>query len=89
MNSIIESAKKLCDELNATFLYIITDDAKFIDSMLQAQPDIKTIIATCDPKIQKLLRDKEISVKKLSREPLKGRNRHHEPGKGTSCICLG
>jgi DNA integrity scanning protein DisA with diadenylate cyclase activity len=72
MNSIVESAKKLCDDLNATFLYIITDDAKFIDSMMQAQPDIKTVIATCDPKLQKLLRDKEIKVKKLSREPRKG-----------------
>ena len=72
MNSIVESAKKLSDELNATFLYVITDDAKFIDSMMQAQLDIKTVIATCDPKLQKLLRDKEIKVKKLSREPLRG-----------------
>jgi DNA integrity scanning protein DisA with diadenylate cyclase activity len=72
MNSIIESAKKLCEDYNASLLYIITDDAEFIDSIMQAIPETKTIIATCDPKIQKLLRDKEIKVKKLSREPLRG-----------------
>lgn len=72
MKSFIDSAKKLCEDHNASFLYVITDDAKFIDSITQAVPEIKTIIATCDPKIQKLLRDKEINVKKLSREPLRG-----------------
>ena len=72
MNSIIESAKKLCNENKATFLYVICDDAKFIDAVIQAVPKIKTIIATCDPKLQKLLRDKEIKVKKLSAEPLRG-----------------
>jgi DNA integrity scanning protein DisA with diadenylate cyclase activity len=72
MKSVIESVKKLSDDHNASFLYVITDDAEFIDSITKAVPEIRTIIATCDPKIQKLLRDREIKVKKLSREPLRG-----------------
>jgi DNA integrity scanning protein DisA with diadenylate cyclase activity len=72
MNSLIESIKKMADDLEATFCYVITDDADFIDSVVLAVSHMKTIIATSDPKLQKLLRDKEIKVKKLSHSPLSG-----------------
>jgi DNA integrity scanning protein DisA with diadenylate cyclase activity len=39
---------------------------------MQVMPDIRTIIATSDGELHKLLRDKEIRVKKLSQAPLRG-----------------
>lgn len=72
MKPSFEVAEKLAKDVNATFLYVITNDAEFIDSLLQSMSHIPTIIATNDSELQKLLRDKEIKVKKLSNSPVKG-----------------
>jgi DNA integrity scanning protein DisA with diadenylate cyclase activity len=72
MNCLVDSAKKMADELNTTFCYVISDDTEIIDEILKAVSNKKTMIATSDHKLQKLLRDKEIKVKKLSRSPLRG-----------------
>ena len=62
----------MVEDLKVTFLYIITNESKLIDSVMKGIPDITTIIATSDPELQKLLRDKEVKVKKLSKSPLTG-----------------
>jgi DNA integrity scanning protein DisA with diadenylate cyclase activity len=72
MKPSFEVAKKLADDVKATFLYVITNDAEYIDSLLQSINHIPTIIATNDSELQKLLRDKEIKVKKLSNSPVPG-----------------
>jgi len=72
MKPCFEAAKKLANDLGATFLYVITNDAELIDDVKQSMPELPTIIATSDRKLQKLLRDKEIKVKKLSKSPLSG-----------------
>jgi DNA integrity scanning protein DisA with diadenylate cyclase activity len=74
MDCFVESAKRIADEMGATFLYIVTNDAGMIDSVTQELPDIPTLIATSDKKLAKILRDREMNVKKLSRSPLKGIN---------------
>ncbi|UCG69201.1 MAG: diadenylate cyclase [Thermoplasmata archaeon] len=72
MKPCFEVAEKLAKDVDATFLYVITNDAEFIDNLLQNMSHIPTIIATNDSDLQKLLRDKEIRVKKLSQSPMKG-----------------
>jgi diadenylate cyclase len=72
MKPCFEAAKKLANDLGATFLYVITNDAELIDAVKQSMPEMPTVIATSDRKLQKLLRDKEIKVKKLSKSPLTG-----------------
>jgi DNA integrity scanning protein DisA with diadenylate cyclase activity len=72
MKPCFEAAKKLANDLGATFLYVITNDAELIDAVKQSMPEMPTVIATSDRKLQKLLRDKEIKVKKLSKSPLRG-----------------
>ncbi|MEE9151706.1 MAG: diadenylate cyclase [Thermoplasmata archaeon] len=72
MNPCVEVAKKLANDLGATFLYVITNNAKIIDDMMVYLSDIPSIIATSDLELQKLLRDKEVKVKKLSKSPLRG-----------------
>ncbi len=72
MNPCVEAAKKIADSVEVTCLYIVTNEAKFIDGIMQSLPDIRTIVATSDQELQKLLRDKEIRVKKLSKHPLGG-----------------
>ncbi|UCF07578.1 MAG: diadenylate cyclase [Thermoplasmata archaeon] len=74
MDCFVESAKNVADEMDVTFLYVITNDAGFIDSICQEIPNISTLIATSDRKLSQLLRDREMSVKKLSKSPLKGIN---------------
>ncbi|MCK5644426.1 MAG: hypothetical protein KAJ19_26740, partial [Gammaproteobacteria bacterium] len=70
----MESAKRVANEMDATFLHIVTNDAGMIDSVTQELPNIPTLIVTSDRKLAKLLRDREMNVKKLSRSPLKGIN---------------
>jgi diadenylate cyclase len=72
MKPCFEAAKKLANDMGATFLYVITNDADLMDDLMQSLPEMPTIIATSDRKLQKLLRDKEIKVKKLSKSPLRG-----------------
>ena len=72
MKPCVEVAKKLANDLGATFLYVITNNAEIIDDMMVHLFDIPAIIATSDLELQKLLRDKEIKVKKLSKSPLRG-----------------
>jgi DNA integrity scanning protein DisA with diadenylate cyclase activity len=72
MNPCVESAKKILEKGNVTCLYIITDEAKLIDTIMQSLPGVQVIVATSDQNLQKLLRDKEIRVKKLSKHPLGG-----------------
>ena len=74
MDCFVESAKKVANEMDATFLHIVTNDAGMIDSLTQKLPNIPTLIVTSDRKLAKLLRDREMNVKKLSRSPLKGIN---------------
>ena len=72
MKPSFEAAQKLANDEKATFLYVITNDVELIDAVMQSMTEIPTLIATSDSKIQKLLRDKEIKVKKLSKSPLCG-----------------
>lgn len=72
MNSCIGAAKKIAKDLKITYLYVITDDAEFIDEVIQSLPNVQTQIATSDRKLLKLLRAKEIRVKKLANPPLGG-----------------
>lgn len=74
MDCIVESAKNVSDELNVSFIYIITNDAGIIDGITREMPDISVLVATSDRNLTKLLRDREINVKKLSKTPLKGIN---------------
>ena len=74
MDCFVESAKKVANEMDATFLHFVTNDAGMIDSLTQKLPNIPTLIVTSDRKLAKLLRDREMNVKKLSRSPLKGIN---------------
>jgi DNA integrity scanning protein DisA with diadenylate cyclase activity len=72
MNSCIGAAKKIAKDLDITYLYVITNNAEFIDGIIHSIPNIQTQIATSDHALHKLLRDKEIRVKKLSKPPLGG-----------------
>lgn len=72
MNSCVEAAKKMVRDLKVTYIYVITNDTEIIDEVMQSMPDIRAIIATSDHELAKLLRDKEIKVKKLSKHPLGG-----------------
>jgi DNA integrity scanning protein DisA with diadenylate cyclase activity len=74
MDCVVDSAKRMADDMNATFLHVITNDAQIIDSVTKKLPDIPILVATSDKKLAKALRDREMSVKKLSRNPLKGLN---------------
>jgi DNA integrity scanning protein DisA with diadenylate cyclase activity len=68
----VEAAKKIVDETNVTFIFVITDDAELIDSVIKTIPDVKITISTSVEELQKLLRDKEVKVKKLAKSPIKG-----------------
>ncbi len=72
MNPCVEAAKMIAKDLGISCLYVITNDSELIDSVIQSMPDVRMVIATSDHDLQKLLRDKEIKVKKLSKSPLKG-----------------
>ncbi|UCE39158.1 MAG: diadenylate cyclase [Thermoplasmata archaeon] len=72
MHSCFDAAKKIVEEQKVTFLFVITNNAKLIDKIMMGMPDVPTTIATSDLELQKLLRDKEIKVKKLSQPPLLG-----------------
>ena len=62
---MVDSAKKVADEMNATFLHVITNDARMIDSVTKTIPGLPTLVATSDKKLAKILRDREMRVKKL------------------------
>jgi DNA integrity scanning protein DisA with diadenylate cyclase activity len=68
----VEAAKKIVDETKVTFIFVITDDAELIDSVIKTIPEVKVTISTSVEELQKLLRDKEVNVKKLAKSPLKG-----------------
>jgi hypothetical protein len=68
----VEAAKKIADDIKVTFLYIITNDAQLMDSVMDSMPKLQKIVATSDSELSKLLRDKEITVKKLSNPHMKG-----------------
>jgi DNA integrity scanning protein DisA with diadenylate cyclase activity len=72
MNPCVEAAKMIAKDQSISCLYVITNDSELIDSVIQSMPDVRMVIATSNHDLQKLLRDKEIMVKKLSKSPLKG-----------------
>lgn len=72
METVVDTCLKIKDESKIALFYLITNKAEVVDEIVTSIEDIPLIVATSDSGLQKLLREKEIRMIKISKSLLYG-----------------